>query len=279
LLKDFAPPERVVNGRLAGPGRRPSWDPDRRRWKEAVRGGHLVNVLVEDPDLAQCLGPERRRDAMVYATVRAAKARPGPWLPRVRLADGEALLGLLVLQGMILARMEVGGHASVEVLGPGDVIRPLGDSTFAMVPSETHWSIKETARFAVLDERFLRSMAPYPEVFSALCDRLERRARGLAERLAIAHERRVSARLYLVLWQLADRFGRVGRDGVILPLRLSHSVLADMVAAGRPPVSRALAELERCGLIRREGDRSWWLGGSSPSGLAQTVAARRRPGH
>jgi CRP/FNR family transcriptional regulator, cyclic AMP receptor protein len=144
-----------------------------------------------------------------------------------------------------------------------------------MVPAETAWSVTQPTWLAILDERFSRAMAPYPEVVSALCGRLTRRTRGLVERLAIVQERRVSSRLYLVLWQLADRFGVMSREGVVLPVPLSHSLLADMVAAGRSPVTHALSELERFGLVRRRPDRSWCLGGAPPVDPTAFVRAGR----
>jgi hypothetical protein len=55
----------------------------------------------------------------------------------------------------------------------------------------------------------------------------------------------------MLLWHLAERWGRVGNDGVIIPVRLTHSVLASLVAARRPTVSAALGDLEQHGLVRR----------------------------
>ena len=37
----------------------------------------------------------------------------------------------------------------------------------------------------------------------------------------------------MLLWHLAERWGRVGRDGVILSKRLTHSVLADLASRAR----------------------------------------------
>ncbi len=53
----------------------------------------------------------------------------------------------------------------------------------------------------------------------------------------------------MLLWHLADRWGRVRSEGVVLPLRLTHSVLADLVAARRPTVTTSLSELARQELV------------------------------
>jgi hypothetical protein len=67
----------------------------------------------------------------------------------------------------------------------------------------------------------------------------------------------------MLLWNLAGRWGRVRSDGIVVPLRLTHTVLADLVAARRPTVTSALSELARQGAVRaiREG---WLLSGNAP---------------
>jgi CRP/FNR family cyclic AMP-dependent transcriptional regulator len=89
------------------------------------------------------------------------------------------------------------------------------------------------------------------------------RARCLAVNMAIVHQARVDVRLHMLLWHLAGRWGRVRSDGVVVPLRLTHSVLSELVAARRPTVTSALSELARQGVVRaiREG---WLLSGNPP---------------
>ena len=83
--------------------------------------------------------------------------------------------------------------------------------------------------------------------------------------MAIAHHPRVDARLLHLLWQLADRWGRVTPQGVSIPLRLTHELLADLVAAQRPSVTLSLQQLERQGEITREGGRLMLIG--DPPGI------------
>ena len=70
----------------------------------------------------------------------------------------------------------------------------------------------------------------------------------------------------MLLWHLAARWGRVRSDGTVLRLRLTHTVLADLVAARRPTVTTALSELTRRGLVRTDGE-TWVLPGEAPSDL------------
>jgi hypothetical protein len=71
--------------------------------------------------------------------------------------------------------------------------------------------------------------------------------------------RHIIPRLLLLFWHLPDRWGRVGRDGVTIPLRLSDEVIAQLVGAQRPTVSTALQALSREGLLTRRADRTWLL--------------------
>ena len=81
----------------------------------------------------------------------------------------------------------------------------------------------------------------------------------------------LNRRLLLLLWHLADRWGRVTPDGVRIPLRLTHTLLADLVASRRPSVTTALALLEHEGHLVRD-DNTIILVGEPPTDF-HTVAA------
>jgi CRP/FNR family cyclic AMP-dependent transcriptional regulator len=75
----------------------------------------------------------------------------------------------------------------------------------------------------------------------------------------------------VTLWQLAYRFGRVTPDGILMQLPISHSQLADIVAAQRPSVSTAVVRLEDQGRLVRLERRTWLLRGSPPEMLTSLV--------
>jgi CRP-like cAMP-binding protein len=106
-------------------------------------------------------------------------------------------------------------------------------------------------------------------VTSALMNRLVRRSRWLAFHLAVCHLPQLSVRLRVVLWYMADRWGRVTPDGVLLPLRLSHELLGGLVGATRSPVTRAVGRLRRAGELRRLPDATWLLTGERPTELPE----------
>ncbi len=111
-------------------------------------------------------------------------------------------------------------------------------------------------------------MAAYPQLTGALVARAVQRSRSMAVNMAIIHQARVNVRLLMLLWHLADRWGRVRSEGVLLPLRLTHSVLADLVAARRPTVTSSLSELARQELVEPQ-TRGWLLLGEPPSELLE----------
>ena len=143
------------------------------------------------------------------------------------------------------------------------------------MPLTVDWSIVLPTRVAALDSGFEQRLVEYPELARSLIGRAIQRSKNLAVNMAIVHQARVDVRLHMLLWHLAARWGRVRSDGTVLRLRLTHTVLADLVAARRPTVTTALSELTRRGLVRTDGE-TWVLTGRGavrPPGLR----ARSRP--
>jgi len=132
--------------------------------------------------------------------------------------------------------------------------------------------VLEPTRLAVLDERFARQLAAFPRLAGRLFARSVLRTRQLAVNMAIVHQARVDVRLHMLLWHLAGRWGRVRADGVLVPLRLTHAILADLVAARRPTVTSALTELGREGLVQSVPE-GWLLSGEPPGDLEQNGSA------
>ena len=119
------------------------------------------------------------------------------------------------------------------------------DNAQPTLPQATAWRALEVTRFAVLDDGVVERMAHYPGVIGRLLDRSVERSRRLAVNMAIVHRPRVDIRLQMLFWHLADRWGRPCDGRMMLPLRLTHTILADLVAAQRPTISGALADLQR----------------------------------
>jgi len=241
-------------------------------------GVSMVQVLREDPELAESVCADRRDQAIEDCTARALWITVGPWRvsgPATVQDDG---IGLLVLNGLLIRRVGILGRCGAELLGAGDVLRPWQPEDEAgMLAKQVRWTVLEPVRIALLDVDFCRQLGHYPEVAGRLFGRAIERARNLAANMAIVHHARVDVRLHMLFWHLAGRWGRVRGDGTVLPVRLTHSVLAELVAARRPTVTSALSDLAKRGLVRSLDD-GWLLSGGPPGGSpAEALAMRSEP--
>jgi hypothetical protein len=238
-------------------------------------------LLDLDPELGALLAEERldaaRRDLVVHV-----HSLPVAEWPADRLGTiGPEHVGLLVVDGALCREVLIADTVSAELLGAGDVIRPWRlRPESALVPLRVRWRALAPTRIAVLDRRVGALLGRYPEVNAVLLDRFSERSGRLATSQAISQLTRVDRRLLALLWHMAERWGRVGPEGIVLPMTLSHQLLGELVGARRPTVSAALAELAERGEVVRQEDGTWLLSGehaaiAEPPGGA-SVPPRRR---
>lgn len=232
-----------------------------------------VRLLDLDPDLGEQLSPEEFERARHQLICNSLHVPPGKWDAEACLDGRSAKLGLLVLDGLILRDLDLGRRASTEVLGAGDLLRPWdADGTFEGLPLNSRWSVLQESRLAVLDERFLLTAVNYPMIIDALFARAVRRHRWLSVRLVVNQLVRLEDRIVLAMWGLAERWGRVTPEGVVIPMALTHSALARLVGARRPSVTSALGELARERLLERTEDG--WLLRGDPAHVVDPVTER-----
>jgi CRP/FNR family cyclic AMP-dependent transcriptional regulator len=239
-----------------------------------------VHVLAEDADLAEALSPTQRSDATEHCLAPAIDLPRGRWDGQ-RIDMTPAGIGLLVLRGLLIRRVSIEAGFGAELLGQGDLLRPWqGEGAQSTLSRSSGWRVLEDARIAVLDRYAAVRLARYPELTGRLVAKALERSRNLAAATAIATHTRIEVRLHMLFWHLADRWGRVRPAGVIVPLRLTHAILADLVSARRPTVSTGLSALARQGLVERVG-REWLLRGDPPSELLelQSVRVATNDGH
>ncbi|HEY2006826.1 MAG TPA: Crp/Fnr family transcriptional regulator [Solirubrobacteraceae bacterium] len=236
----------------------------------------LSHILGEDSELAEAVPNAERARAIKECVAETMELERGPWAPHKDPASG-AGIGLLVQRGLLIRHVGIDGRSGAELLGEGDLLRPWqGEDAAATMPHVTGWRVLQATRLAVLDVDAARLLSRYPELTGQLVGRALERSRNLTINMAIVHHARVSTRLQMLLWHLADRWGRVRADGIWLPFRLTHEVLSDLVAARRPTVSSALGELGREGRLRLEPG-GWILTGEPPGELLeiQDIEPRR----
>jgi hypothetical protein len=238
-----------------------------------TRSADIVGLLDADPDLGALLSDTRREQAERELVVRTCQLPLGPWdVSRLaRATTGH--VGLLILDGVLSRELIVADHVSAELLGPGDLVRPWQPASPAgLLPVDTVWSVLSQVTAAVLDRSFAAKVARYPEVTATLFERLSDHSMRLATTQAISQLTSADRRLKALFWHLAERWGRVSADGVIVRLPLTHRILGQLVGACRGTVSTALSELaEREELVHRP-DGSWLLRGESDEPWAREGA-------
>jgi hypothetical protein len=230
--------------------------------------GMAISIVDADPDLADLLSEGELERARREALLRVQRLSPGEWDAVDAHEPAEHHRGFLVVDGLLSRTVNVLGRHCVELVGPGDVMRPWSwDEAGSHVRAEVGWTVLEPTELAVLDHAFVLRIVPWPQLGLELFNRGTRRAHHLAVALAIAHHQRVDDRLLLTLWHLAERWGRVGREGVLVPLPLSHQRLADLVGAQRQSVTTAMGGLTRAGAVSRRDGGDWVLHGEPPEAL------------
>ena len=180
----------------------------------------LRRVLELDPGLAEGIPPVLRERAVASCLAREMSIPTGRWRGTPPLNGHRLGIGLLVLEGLLVRRVGIEGRFGAELLGEGDLLRPSeGDDEMPTLAMTVGWRVLETARVAVLDDAFMGHLADYPELGGRLVGRAVGRSRNIAVNMAIVHQARVDVRLHMLFWHLAARWGRVGSDGVTVPLQ------------------------------------------------------------
>jgi CRP/FNR family transcriptional regulator, cyclic AMP receptor protein len=235
---------------------------------------HRTGSLLElDPDLGRLLrDKEHRKSAMMSLQVAVLGVRRGEREPDTGAADEPSAIGLMVLEGALACEVELPGAVTVEVLGPGDVLRPCGGDGEVRERCEALMNVE----LAVIDERLSARLARWPEINAVLIDRLHGRASRLATAQAICQLNGIDRRILAILWLLAERFGHVTPEGVVVALPLNHTKLAQLVGARRPSVTNAIGQLRERGELLRPDDASWLLAGD-PIGAPDPATDRVIP--
>lgn len=238
----------------------------------------VVSLVDADPELFARVSaadlPLVRRGAV--ARVIQLAAGHAPCWSEQRPDAQEDWLGLFVLDGTLVRRVRINGHSAADLFGTGDVLRPWDedDDIYDPLRVSVDWVVLTEARLAVLDDAFAARIASWPSIGTRIAGRAIDRARELALTQAVSHLPRADDRLLLMFWLLAQRWGRVGPDGVRVRLPFTHELLAAFIGARRPTVSIAAGELSRARLLIREAPDCWLL---SNWGIDRLQAPRSSP--
>src|SRR3954451_13872510 len=108
-----------------------------------------ISLLDLEPDWREAIPDRDLETARQLLRVRVVGLRARSWQPPVQES---AAYGFLIAEGLLLRRLRVGGAVSVELLGPGDLVRPGSpESRDGMVPPVIKWRALSPLRLAFLD--------------------------------------------------------------------------------------------------------------------------------
>lgn len=197
--------------------------------QRAGAGAHQgpVRLLDVDPDLFDAVDRSQAESATRASLVHTVVLSEGPW----RDADEFAGAMLYVIGGALVGRASVGGHCGVELLGPGRLlsVEDHADGGLERFPLAMTWGALEPTWLALLDREFWHALSAYPSVTVALLDRALLRADDLNARLAIAGLESLEDRVMALLGFLSETHGRVGREGTVVDLPLSTTLLSQLL--------------------------------------------------
>ena len=206
-----------------------------------------------DEQLGAALDLRMRLVARPLVTARVEEISAGEFDLVPLLAQLRAGLGLLMVEGVVALDVQVGDRTASELVGAGDLLAPwTSDDDVVLLASETFSRALVRTRVAILDREFAERIRPWPQILHALLRRAVRRTMELNVHRAATCHPRADARIALLLWHLAERWGIVVADGILVPLPLTHRLIGQLVGAERPSVSHALSRLSTAGLVTRD---------------------------
>ena len=233
-----------------------------------------VRVLEEDPELALRIPPSRVYEARRRLVAPLQRLSAG--FCEVPVDDEPMHLGYLILDGLIARDLVLAGNVSTELLGDGDVLHPqFGSRDDALIHYRVYWHVLTPVRLAVLDADFARTVVHWPQVTAAILERTSRRVLHMSIHQALLQLSPVETRLLVLLWYLAERWGRVTADGILLPLALTHQLLGQLVGCRRASVTTALKAVTHSGLVDHLDNGGWLLRGDPPDELSHLTWERK----
>ncbi len=166
----------------------------------------------------------------------------------------------LIVDGVVLKETTLARRSALELLGRGDFLAPPLTPTRQLESrAVSRYLAHGPVSLAALEDHVRRAAQRWPGIADFLHDRLAHQTHHASMHLAMLHLPRIEDRLIALFSDLAERFGHMAVDGILIELPLTHEIIGGLVASRRPTVTLALQQLASNGLITRlEGDR-WKL--------------------
>jgi len=238
-----------------------------------------VRLLDVEPSLARGIDRFELDAAREKLTAEVARVEPGECDAAAKRPPNPLFLGYLILDGAFTREISLSHRPSIELLGPGDLVRPwvIPHALDAMNVRDS-WGVISTGNVAIIDEDFHRRAQEFPTIITVLMDRVVARSRWLGFHVAVCQLPRVDHRLLLVFRYAAERWGTTTDNGIKIPIRLSHRSLAALIGARRPSVTSAIGALTEQGLLQRSQDGTWTFFAGDVDPMAVLAGMEDLPG-
>jgi len=166
----------------------------------------------------------------------------------------------LIVEGVVLKETLLTDRTALELLGPGDILAPLLTVTRQLESrAVSRYRAHGPVSLAAIDDHFRQAARRWPGLADFLHDCLGRQTHRASMHLAMLHQPRVEDRVLALFADLAERFGHVTAEGVLIDLQLTHDVIGGLVASRRPTVTLALHKLASDGQLERLDANRWKL--------------------
>ena len=224
-----------------------------------MRTTSLVGLISVLPEIAAAIPAEHRRLAERVLVGRALVARDHD-LAETLAASAEGVFDFIVVEGVVLKETTLATRSALEMLGPGDVLAPPLSATRQLDSrAVSRYIAHGQVTLVGLDGRFREAARRWPGLSDAVYDRLAQQTHRASMHLAMLHLPRVEERVVALFSDLAERFGRMTPDGIVIDVRLTHELIGRLVGSRRPTVSLALQALATDGVLTRIEEERWRL--------------------
>jgi CRP/FNR family transcriptional regulator len=164
--------------------------------------------------------------------------------------EGEpAVMFHFILGGRVkIVKSAAGGRDVIlEIFGPGDPVGALAVYDERDFPAAAV-ALEPTSLLSIPRQEFFAVLASNPMLARGLLMGLTRRMIELTRKLA-ERSSRVEYRIARLFLALADRVGRSGPEGLLIPLSLSRQEIADMVGTTQETAIRILSRWGKDGVL------------------------------
>jgi CRP/FNR family cyclic AMP-dependent transcriptional regulator len=261
-ISETGPHSRVPLGALAEPGQ-PALQPEQHRPNDergqSSAAGSTINLARVLPTVLAVVPPEDRQLAERTLIVPLITGH-GVDLTDVIGAQASTAFGFVIVDGVVLKETTLAQQSALELLGPGDLLAPpLSAGRQLESQALSRYLAHGPVSLAVIETHFRLATRRWPGIADVLLDRLGLQAHRTSQHLAMLHLPRVEDRIAALFTELAERFGRVTPEGILIDLPLTHDVIGGLVASRRPTATIALQKLAADGLLERLDDKRWKL--------------------